>query len=1428
MTRAYNLRVWMILFIFIISGFVNINLICESRFTEDTPKYSETISNEGLFDEYLFSLEFELINNNRLGETWDLIKINDCYYHPIPWSPAVPVKPFVFDTEHEVAKVEIFFTNEIKLNPIKIEPAPEPEVLVNPINMDLVDMSTDEDVLNQKITEYLSSDSYYPGYDYLITKLDRIDIDGAVKNKYGMDIFPCKYNPAERTAILYKDVKIRIYYSTETPEPTSAGSRSDEQNTPPSNRDNSGEVEYLILTTNKLMDELEELATWKLRKGLTCKIVDVNLIYQNESFNGYDQPEEIRNYIRFSHENFGTDYVLLAGDYDTVPPRMCHDPNPYEGADDGEIPSDTYYACISEGSTWDVDDDKIYGELGDLDDIYPDIMVGRIAINAEAKMEDWVNEIINYECNPGIENWTNKVILLGPNVHNTGDGAEQSEYFYENYLKYIYSSFDKFYEDSDKGNKPFSKSGIVQSINQGSTFINYLGHGGPTAWTYNFGYNTLLNKGDVSKLKNGGMKPVVYAMSCLTQWFDDPSDSGYGNFGDCIGETFTEDVVDGGIGYIGSARVSVGVINQNYGPFATGLQEEFIRQLSQYNFGLGSAFTEGKKHYAEYWGNYFPDTNSNGEIQACWLEVNLLGEPELTLWTKVPEKFTVINETYENTLKISVENDTGSPIKDALVCIQFGSSKLGGGKDAIMKRYTSSIGEAVFDISGLQEKVNLTISKTNFVPYLELLTIQDRIPPVTSYEVKPNSPDGENDWYVTTPMINLSMNEEGTIYYYWDDNPKEVFTGPISAPEGVHNFSFYSVDISDNIESIQELEFKVDLTKPTCVLELDPEAPNGQHGWYAVQPIINISSEPTAEVFYAFDDELNLSFPGPMRAPVGIHRLHYYSRDEAGNKGETRTIVLKVDITPPNTELQLEPGEPTGDNGWYTSPPKISFNTEVDADTYYYWINDDDKDNTTQFYDKTFSGPEGVNRLYYYSVDYAGCTEKVNIHTLKVDTEPPVATHELSPEIPDGENGFYTNPVFISLHSEPGATILYSWDGSSAKEYNQPITAPEGTHTLTYYSTDDAGNIGEQVNLEVKLDTYAPITEIKLEPSIPTGNNGWYNVIPFIEFETESDATVYYRFEDTFEMLVPDILEMPEGENKIYYYSVDLAGNIGTEDSELIKVDITPPVAKLETEALTYEVNTIITFEIKKSFDLNEIEGYNVDFGDGEESDLVTKTSIKHRYQKPGEYKVTLTVRDIAGNENDGKETLTILIIEKEEPVNPFSLDNLILIITIVIAIFIVLSTLFIAIYRRYKEADERSIGTRGRVSELDLSPAYEVTPVDAGTLGTDLDRTLLSTSTGLKPDPESELAEAIIIKKPVVFKMKKIRCPGCKKTFLSDPESGSIKCPSCGLTGEVPGSSKKAGKSIKFKCPACECIFKTHTSKKEIKCPNCGVKGKL
>ncbi|HAL29508.1 MAG TPA: hypothetical protein DCP20_02185, partial [Coriobacteriia bacterium] len=87
-------------------------------------------------------------------------------------------------------------------------------------------------------------------------------------------------------------------------------------------------------------------------------------------------------------------------------------------------------------------------------------------------------------------------------------------------------------------------------------------------------------------------------------------------------------------------------------------------------------------------------------------------------------------------------------------------------------------------------------------------------PPITTLEVNPSSPDGDNGWYVTIPEITLSANEPATTSYAWDEDSFSTYDTPFMAPEGIHTLSYLSVDTAENREDTATAVFKVDTVAP--------------------------------------------------------------------------------------------------------------------------------------------------------------------------------------------------------------------------------------------------------------------------------------------------------------------------------------------------------------------------------------------------------------------------------------------------------------------------------------------------------------------------------------------------------------------------------------------------------------------------------------
>ncbi len=96
------------------------------------------------------------------------------------------------------------------------------------------------------------------------------------------------------------------------------------------------------------------------------------------------------------------------------------------------------------------------------------------------------------------------------------------------------------------------------------------------------------------------------------------------------------------------------------------------------------------------------------------------------------------------------------------------------------------------------------------------------------------------------------------------------------------------------------------------------------------------------------------------------------------------------------------------------------------------------------------------------------------------DGTPPVTTIAISPSSPNGSNGWYkgTAPTFTLSATDSGsgvANTFYKIDSGSEQTYASAVTIPEGQHTISYWSTDNAGNTeSTHTTATIKVDTVAP------------------------------------------------------------------------------------------------------------------------------------------------------------------------------------------------------------------------------------------------------------------------------------------------------------------------------------------------------------------
>jgi hypothetical protein len=335
----------------------------------------------------------------------------------------------------------------------------------------------------------------------------------------------------------------------------------------------------------------------------------------------------------------------------------------------------------------------------------------------------------------------------------------------------------------------------------------------------------------------------------------------------------------------------------------------------------------------------------------------------------------------------------------------------------------------------------------------------------------------------------------------------------------------------------------IDKTKPTIVGGKDRAA--NAAGWYNDDVTVSFACTDALSGIAACTQPQTLG-QGENQTVTGT------ARDAAGNQASDTVADVDVDKTAP-----VLTGSAPG--GWHTGDVSVDW-TASDA-----------------LSGLAGSAPvpstvigEGDNLSATTSVtDKAGNTTTTIVGGIKIDRTRPTTTASVSAP---RASGWHDAGALVTLEGHDNlsgvAQTLYKVDGGVAHTYTGAFTVTdEGTHTVTFWSRDVAGNV-EQAGapLTLRIDRTAPVTT-KIHPISP--DSGWFvtSGIPFAfdVHDTHSGvAATYYTIDGgaALEYGQPFTADLSTGTHKVTYWSVDLAGNKEEVRSFDINVDTVAPTIK--------------------------------------------------------------------------------------------------------------------------------------------------------------------------------------------------------------------------------------------------------------------------
>lgn len=162
--------------------------------------------------------------------------------------------------------------------------------------------------------------------------------------------------------------------------------------------------DYVILTHDSLFGAFDSLVNWKTDIGFNVKLMSIDTVFSQ--YTGADYADRIRNFMIDKHQSWGIHYLLLGGNIDMIPMKLCF-PDSEHAYD---TPTDYYFAELTDD--WDSDNDGYYGEYSqDSIGFVPEVMVGRFPYNSGTMIEKMVQKTVNCERDTGP--WKKNALLIG-------------------------------------------------------------------------------------------------------------------------------------------------------------------------------------------------------------------------------------------------------------------------------------------------------------------------------------------------------------------------------------------------------------------------------------------------------------------------------------------------------------------------------------------------------------------------------------------------------------------------------------------------------------------------------------------------------------------------------------------------------------------------------------------------------------------------------------------------------------------------------------------------------------------------------------------------------------------------------------------------------------------------------------------------------
>ena len=302
-----------------------------------------------------------------------------------------------------------------------------------------------------------------------------------------------------------------------------------------------------------------------------------------------------------------------------------------------------------------------------------------------------------------------------------------------------------------------------------------------------------------------------------------------------------------------------------------------------------------------------------------------------------------------------------------------------------------------------------------------------------------------------------------------DGAPATTCTSPVSydnLADGVHTLAIYAVDAAGNVGVPVAAAFTVSTTAPTVTLGTVPPALSNN----TTASVAFSVDDPTATAWCSLDGAAATTCTSPVSfsgLADGPHTVDIFATSLGGQQSASASTAFTVDTQAPVLTINTAP------NGTVSSAnAKLTYTVDDPSATV--WCSVDGAAATACTSPVDLGAlPEGPHTVSLHATDPAGNSSGNSSASFTIDNTGPTVSFTATP--PAGSANRTATASFIT--DDPAATTWCALDGAAPTACSGSVTynnLSDGSHTISVYGVDPAGNRGATVTTTFSVLTAGP------------------------------------------------------------------------------------------------------------------------------------------------------------------------------------------------------------------------------------------------------------------------------------------------------------------------------------------------------------------